>query len=241
VLDVLRVGPHLKPSDLSPERLRRQVWLMTANGSHVSPLQPDAAEELRRHPSFPAFPAEAVVGLGRGSLVVSMFGIGWLGWGIGLAKAFNEIAGTGFGVLALSLWGCSVYFIRKGRLLRKRFPSPPASARRAILRSFLLVVLLEVLAIALVVIVGGYLRRPDLATDWCAMVVGLHLLPLAKIFRAPFQAVFGVLITVWCFVAWALFRSNALVISVAIGTGLLLCGTAAWSLWNARRIAESLH
>jgi uncharacterized membrane protein len=53
------------------------------------------------------------------------------------------------------------------------------------LRSFLLVVLLEILAVVFVWILSTVLRRPDLGADWCAMVVGVHFLPLAKVFRSP--------------------------------------------------------
>ncbi|MGB6827880.1 MAG: hypothetical protein WBE41_07560, partial [Terracidiphilus sp.] len=34
--------------------------------------------------------------------------------------------------------------------------------------------------------------------SWCATIVGLHFLPLARIFRAPRLTILGVLITAWC-------------------------------------------
>jgi hypothetical protein len=63
---------------------------------------------------------------------------------------------------------------------------------------FLLVVVLEVLALFLVSMLAYRLHRPDLAPDWCAMVMGLHFLPLATSFRAPSLGIFGVLTTLWC-------------------------------------------
>jgi len=57
------------------------------------------------------------------------------------------------------------------------------------------------------------LHRADLAPDWCAMIVGLHFLPLAKIFRAPNLSVLGSLMMLWCALCWALFRSNTIAIS----------------------------
>jgi hypothetical protein len=114
-----------------------------------------------------------------------MFGAGWLGWGLGEARVFNGLVGPAFGCIELFLRACSIYVIRKGRLLRKKYPPVSASTRHGILKSFLLVVLIELLALSLVSILAYRLRRPDLATDWYAMVVGLHFLPLAKIFRAP--------------------------------------------------------
>jgi hypothetical protein len=185
--------------------------------------------------------AESVVGAGRGALIEAMFGAGWLGWGLGEAKAFNEFVGPAFGLTAILLWAYSIYMIRSGRKLENRFPAVPDSVRRAIAKSFLLVVLAEVVAIILVFIVASWLHRPDLAADWCALIVGLHFLPLAKIFRAPRLGVFGILIVVWCVFCWARFRSNALVISAALGTGILLWVASVVALLRARKIAQSLR
>jgi hypothetical protein len=188
----------------------------------------------------PSLQAEAVVGAGRGALIVAMFGAGLLGWGLGVARAFNGAVGAAFGFTALFLWSWSIYTIRKGRLLRKQFPPVPASTRRALRRSFLLVVLIEVVALAFVFILSNQIHRPDLGADWAVMVVGLHYLPLAKIFRAPVLGVLGALITLWSLLCWALFRSNTLVISVALGTGILLWLASVCALLRARKIAQAL-
>jgi hypothetical protein len=183
--------------------------------------------------------AEAVIGAGRGALIGAMFGAGWLGWGLGNAKAFNGFTAPTFGFTALFLFACSIYFIRKGRLLRKKCTAVIDSARQTVRKWFLFIVLMEALAIALVSILANRLHRADLATNWCAMIVGLHFLPLARIFRAPHLIVRGILITVWCVLCWAFFRSNALVISTSLGTGILLWGSCVTSLFRVRRIAQS--
>ena len=41
----------------------------------------------------PSLQTEAVIGAGRGALIGSMFGAGWLGWGLGEAKVFDGIVG----------------------------------------------------------------------------------------------------------------------------------------------------
>ena len=189
----------------------------------------------------PSLQAEAVIGAGRGALIVAMFGAGWLGWGLGQARAFNGFVGPAFGFTELILLACSIYVIRKGRRLRKRYPRVPTSTRQAIRKSFLLVVFMEVVGFLLVWVLANRLKRPDLATDWYAMVVGLHFLPLAKIFRAPHLGVTGILLTLWCLLCWSLFRSNALVISVTVGTGILLWAASASALFRARKIVHSLQ
>jgi hypothetical protein len=186
-----------------------------------------------------SFQAQAVVGAGRGALVEALFGAGWLGWGLGEAKAFNGFTGPMFGFMTLLLLACSIFVLRRGRLLRKKYPAVGASTRTT-LKVYLLVVLMEILGVLLVMSLANRYHRADLGTDWCAMVVGLHFLPLAKIFRAPHLVVLGILMTLWCALCWVLFRSNALVISVSLGTGILLWGSCVFALLRARRVIRSL-
>jgi hypothetical protein len=181
------------------------------------------------------------IGRGRGALISAMFGAGWLGWGLGKANAFNGLVGPTFGFTALFLFACSIYFIRKGLLLRKQCPAAAAPTRHSIVKWFLLVALAELLAIALVAVLANRLHRADLATDWCAMIVGLHFLPLAKILRAPQLSVLGILMVLWCVLSWALFQSVKIAISASIGTGILLWGSCVASLFRARRLALSLR
>jgi len=195
----------------------------------------------KNDPVDPSFQAEAAVGAGRGALIVAMFGAGWLGWGLGQARAFTGFVGPAFGFIELFLLACSIYIIDRGRLLRKQYPPIPAATRQAIRKSFLLVVFMEVVGLLLVWILANRIHRPDLATDWCAMVVGVHLLPLAKIFRALHLGVIGILMILWCVLCWALFSLNALVISVTVGTGILLWAASVSALFRARKIMHSLQ
>jgi nicotinamide riboside transporter PnuC len=184
--------------------------------------------------------AEAVIGAGRSALIGATFGTGWLGWGLGTARAFNGFTAPAFGFMALFLIAGSAYFIRHGRQLRKRSTAVVDSARRTARNWFLFIVLMEALAIVFASILANRIHRADLATNWCAMIVGLHFLPLARIFRAPQLIVRGILITVWCVFCWAFFRSNALVISTSLGTGLLLWGSCVFSWLRARKISQSI-
>lgn len=188
----------------------------------------------------PSAQAEAVIGAGRGALVEAMFGSGWLGWGLGGAHGFNGLTGPALGFTTLFLMGWSIYTIEKGRRFRKRYPGGGASARRTVRKWFLLVALMEVVGILFVSILASRLHRADLAGDWCAMIVGLHFLPLGKIFRAPNLIVLGVLMVLWCALCWALFRTDRIALSASLGTGILLWGSCIFVLIRARRIARSL-
>ncbi len=179
-----------------------------------------------------------VIGTGYGALISAMFGAGWLGSGLGNARAFDAFVAPTFGFTALFLFGCSILLIREGRLLRRQSAGADASKRPSVLKWFWLIVLMEGLGIALVAILANRFQRVDLATDWCAMIVGLHFLPLARIFRAPQLGVLGILIFLWCVASWACFQSSKMAISASVGTGILLWGNCVASLWRGRRIAR---
>jgi hypothetical protein len=191
--------------------------------------------------SDPSFQAQEAIGAGFGALITAMFGAGWLGWGLGQAGAFTGLRGPAFGFFELFLMACSIYAIRRGRLLSKRYPPVEAPTRRAWRRPYLIVVSVEVIGILLVSILANRLRRVDLAADWCAMVVGLHFLPLAKIFRTVYLGAIGGLMTLWCVLCWILFRSDALVISVTVGTGILLWAACVSALFRAGKIVHALQ
>ena len=82
------------------------------------------------------------------------------------------------------------------------------------------------------------IHRPDLAPVFAAIVVGLHFLPLGKIFRQARYYFWGIAITLWCVFCAFSFRSNMLVAWSNTGTGVLL-----WACWRARFTASprNLH
>lgn len=181
--------------------------------------------------------AETLLGAGRGALVMAMFGAGWLGLGLGAAGAFNALTGPLFGCTELFLLVCSATLLGSGRVLAKRYPLPPGE-QRPVLRAFLVLLAAEVVAILLASTLAGRLGRPDLVFDWCALVIGLHFFPLARIFRTPQMAVLGIALTLWSVLCLVIFRGNALTIAVSVGTGALFGVRCAASLvrgWGMRR------
>lgn len=181
--------------------------------------------------------AATLAGAGRGAVVMAMFGAGWLGVGLGAAGVFNGVTGPLFGCTEMVLLGCSVILLRSGRKLVRRFPLPPGE-RRPVLRAFLVLLAVEVVAILLASMLANRLGRPDLVADWCALVVGLHFFPLARIFRTPQMTVLGVLLTIWSVLCWALFHGNVLTIAVSVGTGVLFgirCVASLVRGWGMRR------
>ena len=188
----------------------------------------------------PSFQAQLVLRSGFGALVVGMFGMGWLGWGLGMAHAFTPTVIVVFDVFGILLLGYSVYFIRKGRSLRRSYPASSNTLTHRMDKQFIVVVVLEFTAIAILGTIAYAFHRPDLAPVLAATVVGLHFLPLGKIFRQARYYFWGIAITFWCGVCVILFRSNSLVAWSNIGTGVLLWANCAHGLLRARGIVRSL-
>jgi hypothetical protein len=169
-----------------------------------------------------------------------MFGMGWLGWGLGTAHAFTPTVIIFFDVFGILLLGYSIYFIRKGRSLRRNYAASSNALTQRMSKQFIVLVALECMAIAILGSIAYAFHRPDLAPVLAATVVGLHFLPLGKIFRQGRYYFWGTAITFWCVVCAILFRSNSLVAWSNIGTGALLWANCAHGLLRARGIVRSL-
>jgi hypothetical protein len=160
--------------------------------------------------------------------------MGWLGWGLGTAHAFTAPVITLFDVCGIVLLGSSIYFIRKGKSLRRSYPASSNQRAEKMRKQFIVVVVLEFTVIVILGWVAYANHRPDLAPVLAATVVGLHFLPLGKIFRQARYYGWGIAITLWCGVCMILFRSNTLVVWSNIGTGVLLWANCAQGLLRAR-------
>jgi len=178
---------------------------------------------------------EVILGIGRGTMVCAFFGGAWLGVGLAAAGKFSLWVIIAFSVCCLGLFAGSLFLIRRGNKLRPKTPAHPE--RYATMRKqFLWIVIAEVVVCAAVACVCGSLKRGDLIPVWIAAVVGLHLLPLARVFRAPAYYVTGSAIAIWCALSWALFRGDKMDISVGIGTGTIFWLTGAYALAQSRAL-----
>jgi hypothetical protein len=190
----------------------------------------------------PSFQAQLILRSGLAALVAGMFGMGWLGSGLGIAHAFTRIVIILFDVVGILILGSSIYFIRKGRALRRNYPASSDPWEQRMRKQFIVVVILELTAIAILSTIAYIIHRPDLVPVLAAIVVGLHYLPLGKIFCQARYYFWGVAIMVWCVFCAFSFRSNKLVAWSNIGTGVLLWAGCVHGLLRvrARGIVRSL-
>jgi hypothetical protein len=76
------------------------------------------------------------------------------------------------------------------------------------------------------------LKRADLISAWVALVVGVHLFPLAPLLQYPLLYVVAALVSMAALVAVPLARSQSLAVSAITGlaTGVVLLAAALFSL-----------
>jgi uncharacterized membrane protein len=78
-------------------------------------------------------------------------------------------------------------------------------------------------------------RSSELIPAWVALVVGVHLFPVALLVRSPLIAVTAVLVTLVALAAVPLARSRSVAVSAVtgLGAGTVLLAAALWSLASA--------
>jgi hypothetical protein len=102
-------------------------------------------------------------------------------------------------------------------------------------RAFGVVVGIEVAAAGLGAGLLAVRRRTALIPVWIALVVGLHLVPVAALLRYPLLYVVAALVTLVALAAVPLARSRSVAISAVAGlaTGTVLLATALFSIGSA--------
>lgn len=100
---------------------------------------------------------------------------------------------------------------------------------------FGVIVGVEFAAAGLGAVVLARRRRSDLIPAWAALVVGVHLFPLAPLLAHPLLFLTAALVTMAAIAAIPLARARSLPVSAVTGvaTGTILLATAVYSLVTA--------
>lgn len=103
-------------------------------------------------------------------------------------------------------------------------------------KPFGIVTLLEVVGCIVVVMLTNVFQRPDWIAVGISLVVGLHFLPLGRIFGFASYYWVGTLIVVWDILTITALKSWNLTASASIATGVILWATAIYVLALSFRI-----
>jgi hypothetical protein len=172
-----------------------------------------------------------------GVVFYAFFGLGWLLAGLGhFGGAATGVAGTLGLVVALSL----VVAARRQSAQQADGtdePLPPETRRR-----FVQVNAVQWFLIVAAAVGCSAAGVPELTMPLVAVVVGLHFLPLARVFGESRLVVPGLVLTalgVAGLLAWAADASRGTVYTlVGVGAALTLWSTALWSVAGARAAAR---
>jgi hypothetical protein len=168
--------------------------------------------------------ANQLSGRATGSLFFIGFGTLWLTLGLYL----REIVSVGY-LTGISI-GLAVLLLTAFWLLRqaRRYPKMPDDPARN--RSFHRINAIQWTAVILVSFTFARLHIDAYVLSAITAIVGIHLFPLAKLFRYPMHNVTGAALVAWASASVLLVPAEHLQGVTALGTGILLWMSAATTL-----------
>lgn len=163
-----------------------------------------------------------------GALIFAFFGASDMFWALSFARDVPQMCSKAIWIAGVALGGWSI----TQRLLLRRLsvPAVDKSIARQHLKHyaswFLVVVVIEVLSINIGRPILIHFHRLDLFPQWVEAVVGLHFLPLARLFKVPLFYATGVALVLVALGSLLIHVSNPRAITALAGSGLSLWATA---------------
>ncbi|MDR3754528.1 MAG: hypothetical protein P4K93_14790 [Terracidiphilus sp.] len=177
--------------------------------------------------------ANQIGGRAIGALFFTGFGAIWLLLGL-YAKQWLTAAPlslTACGLLALA--GGAFFLLRRAKAL-PRVPEDPAMAR-----AFKWINVIQWAAVAVVAFAFARFGIDVYVISAITAIVGLHMFPLARVFRYPMHYVTGTALVGWAAASLLLFPKDEMQGSTALGTGLILWLSALVTLALAVRAVRA--
>jgi hypothetical protein len=168
--------------------------------------------------------ANQLSGRATGSLFFTGFGMLWLTLGLYLRQIVNAgfLTGISAGLAVLLL--AVFWLFRQAR----RYPKMPEDAARN--RAFRRINVIQWAAVILVSFTFARLHIDAYVLSAITAIVGIHLFPLAKLFRYPMHYITGAALVAWASASVLLVPAEHLQGATALGTGILLWLSAAATL-----------
>lgn len=177
---------------------------------------------------------DAVHGRAVGALFFTGFGAVWLFAGLrSMHHASFGLLGT-LALTAVGLLACTALLMRRAEDL-PRHSGPPEEEIRAE-RMFTAVNIIQWVSVATAIAILNILRLPVYIAPAVAIIVGLHLFPLAGTFHNRQHYVTGSLLVAWPLGCIALLPHGRVSGMCAAGVGLILLLSASVSLWHCKAV-----
>jgi hypothetical protein len=159
-----------------------------------------------------------------GAMFFACFGTGWMFLALAAKQIINAAtaSATVAGMVILLL--AATYLLRRAKLW-PRVAEDPARGR-----VFAWVNAIQWTTIFIVAFTFGKLHMDAYTTSAITTIVGLHLFPLARLFRYPLHYITGGLLVVWAAASAALVPMAEMQGTTSLGTGVILWLSAAATL-----------
>jgi hypothetical protein len=176
--------------------------------------------------------ANQLSGRAIGSIFFAGFGTGWLF----LALAAKQL--IAFATVFTVMLGMSLLILTALYLLRlaKRWPRVPDDP--AIGRAFGWINAVQWTAVCIAAFSLGRLHLDAYTPSVITAIVGLHMFPLARLFRYPLHHVTGSLLVAWAVASAIFVPAEQLQGTAALGTGIILWMSATLTLTIALKAAR---
>lgn len=175
--------------------------------------------------------AEAVAGRATGVLFFTGFGALWLCIGLGALGRLNLLNGIAVFIILAALAIPAIGLLRQARKLPGE--TPDAERDRRIGRTFGWVNTIQGIAIFAAVVFFIVFKQPAYIVPAIAIIVGLHLFPLARLFQYHAHYVTGALLVVYSAGTVLLLSKEQIPGFGALGTAIILLGSATYTLISA--------
>ena len=168
--------------------------------------------------------ANQLSGRATGSFFFIGFGMLWLTLGLYLRQIISFLLLTGISAGLAGLLLAAFWLLRQAR----RYPRMPDDPARN--RAFHRINAIQWTAVIIVSFTFARLHIDAYVLSAITAIVGIHLFPLAKLFRYPMHNVTGAALVVWASASVSLVPAEHLQGVTALGTGILLWMSAATTL-----------
>ena len=175
--------------------------------------------------------ANQLCGRAIGSIFFSGFGALWIGLALYIKQTLSVDLAIGIGAGLAALLLTAIWLMRRAKL----FPKLPED--RAMGRQFSRINAIQWIAVAIVGFAFARLRIDAYVLSAITAIVGIHMFPLAKLFRYPLHNVTGAVLVAWASASVLLVPTDHLQSATAIGTGIILWLSATTTLALAVKLS----
>jgi hypothetical protein len=175
--------------------------------------------------------ANQLSGRAIGAIFFACFGTGWIFLALAAKQLINAVtaSSTVAGMVGLLLTAAALMRMAKRR--------PRVADDPAVGRAFGWVNAVQWIAVGVVAFTLGRMHLDAYTPSAVAGIIGLHMFPLARLFRYPLHYLTGALLVVWAVASGVFLPVSEMQGTAALGTGIILWASAAVTLAIGLRAA----